>query len=228
MFIPRITEERVAMIRLFSKFENTHEVQRRWGHHFDTAPPALSTILTVNQRFDETGSVEDLVARSGRPSSALTEDKLEEIKEMVTTSPNLSVREGSAQSVVSIGSYHTAMTKLHFKSYHPTLIVALNEDDFDRRSQSSEIWLEKFQNDPRLVDHIFWSDAARFDRKRVVNRRNCTYWSSENPHIKFEVPYTQEGLMVWCGLTSGGLIGPYFFNETVTGPVYKQMLVDYA
>ncbi len=34
--------------------------------------------------------------------------------------------------------------------------------------------------------------------------------------------------MVWCGLTSGGLLGPYFFTETVTGPVYKQMLVDYA
>ena len=78
------------MVRLFSKFENAHEVQRRWEHHFDTAFPALSTISAVNQRFDETGSVEDL-ARSGRPASALTEDKLEEIKEMVTTSPNLSI-----------------------------------------------------------------------------------------------------------------------------------------
>ena len=34
--------------------------------------------------------------------------------------------------------------------------------------------------------------------------------------------------MVWYGFTSSGLIGPYFFNETVAGPVYKQMLVDYA
>ena len=34
------------------------------------------------------------------------------------------------------------------------------------------------------------------DRNGVVNRHNCTYWSSENPHIKTEVPYAQEGLMV--------------------------------
>ena len=88
------------------------------------------------------------------------------------------------------------MTKLHFKPYHRTLIVALNEDHFDRRSQFCEIWLEKFKNDPHLVDHVFWSDEARFDRDGIVNRHNCTYWSSENPHIKFEVPYTQEGLMV--------------------------------
>ena len=64
------------------------------------------------------------------------EDKLEE---MVTTSPNLSDREGSAQGGVSIGSYHTAMTFLHFNPYHTTWIVALNEDDFDRRSQLRNI-----------------------------------------------------------------------------------------
>ena len=34
--------------------------------------------------------------------------------------------------------------------------------------------------------------------------------------------------MVWCGLTSGGLIGSCFFHETVTDPVYKQMLVVYV
>ena len=105
----------------------------------------------MNQRFGETGSVEDL-ARSGRPASAFMEDKLEEIKEMVTTSPNLSAGEDSAQAAVSIGSYHTAMTKLHLKPYHPTLIGALNEDNCDRRSQFCKIWLE---NHPHLVDHIF-------------------------------------------------------------------------
>jgi hypothetical protein len=79
-----------------------------------------------------------------------------------------------------------------------------------------------------LIDHIFWSDKARFDRNEVVNRHNCTYWSSHNTHVKFKVPNTGQGVMVWCGLTSGGLFRPYFFKETVTGSVYKQMLVDYA
>ncbi len=34
--------------------------------------------------------------------------------------------------------------------------------------------------------------------------------------------------MVWCGISSSGLIGPYFFNDIVTGPLYKEMLVNYA
>ena len=140
----------------------------------DTACQASSTISAVNQRFVQTGSVEDL-ACSGRLPSALTEDKVEEIKEMITVSTNISVREGSAQARVSVNRYHTAMAKLHFKLYHPTLIVALNKANFDRCSPLYELWPEKFENDPHLVDHMFWSDEARFDRNGVVNRHNCTY-----------------------------------------------------
>lgn len=147
---------------------------------------------------------------------------------MVTTNPNLSIRQGSSQADISRSRYHVAMAKLHLRPYHPTLSVNLNDDDFDRHSQFCQIWLEKFQNDPHLVDHIFWSDETRFNRNGVVNRHNCTYWPNENPHIEFNLPNTQEGVMVWCRLTSGGLLGPYFFKEAVTGPAYKQMLVDYA
>ena len=112
---------------------------------------------------------------------------MEEIKEMITTSTNTMVR-GSAQARVSVDRYHTAVAKLHFKPYHPTLIVALNEANFDRCSPFYELWPEKLENDPHFVDHIFWSDEARFSRNGVVNRHNCTYWSSKNPHNKFEVP----------------------------------------
>ena len=34
--------------------------------------------------------------------------------------------------------------------------------------------------------------------------------------------------MAWCGLSSNGLLGPYVFDETVTGSTYRQMLLDYA
>ncbi len=61
-----------------------------------------------------------------------------------------------------------------------------------------------------------------------VNRHNCTYWARENPHFKFEVPNSQQGITVWCGICSNGLVGRYFFKDTVTGPLYKEMLVNYA
>ena len=106
---------------------------------------------------------------------------------------------------------------------NPTLIVDMNEDDFDRRSQSSETCLEEFNYDPGLVDYILWSDECKFNRNGTVNRHNCTYWSTENYHAKFRVPNIEE-IMVLCGFSSNGLLGPYFFDETVTDSTYRQML----
>ena len=92
----------------------------------------------------------------------------------------------------------------------------------------SEICLEKFNYDPGWVDHIVWSDECKFNRNGTVNRHNRTYWSTENPHAKFSMSNTEEGMIVWCGLSSNGLLSPYFFDETVTDSTYRQILVDYA
>ena len=92
----RAIEERVSMVRLFSKYENAHEIQRQWKYHFNTFSPGLATITAVNQRFNKTGSVEDLPC-TGRPATALTE-KLEEIQDMVDTNPRLSIRQDSIEA----------------------------------------------------------------------------------------------------------------------------------
>ena len=127
---------------------------------------------------------------------------------MVDTNLWLSIRQGSIQDGISIGRYYAAMQKLQLKPYHPTLIVDLNEDDFGRGSHSSEICLEKFNYDPDLIDHILWSDECQFNRNGTVSRHNCTYWSTESPHAKFTVPNTEEGMMVWCALSSNEFLGP--------------------
>ena len=125
----------------------------------------------------------------------------------------------STRLVSSTTRYHAAMKKFQLKSYHSTLIVNLNEDDLDRCSQSSEICLGKFNYDPALLDHILWNDECKFNRNETVNRHNGTYWSTENPHAKFTLSNTEERMMVLCGLSSNGLLGPYFFNETVMGSI---------
>ena len=63
------------MVRLFSKYENALEVQRQWKHHFNMSSPTLAMITAVNQRFNKTGSVEDL-PRTGRLATVLTEEKI--------------------------------------------------------------------------------------------------------------------------------------------------------
>ena len=50
------------------------------------------------------------------------------------------------------------------------------------------------------------------------------YWSSENLHIHLKKHVNLLGLTVWCGLSSRSLIGPFFFEGTVTGALYLDIL----
>ena len=50
------------------------------------------------------------------------------------------------------------------------------------------------------------------------------YWANENPNIVEEKTVNLPGVAIWCSLSSRRLIGPYFFEETVTRQTYLQML----
>lgn len=78
-----------------------------------------------------------------------------------------------------------------------------------------------------MINKIIWSDESLFKLSGVINRHNCCYWAYSNPQIQIPVPNSKDGVMVWCGVTSDGIIGPYFFDETVTGESYLNMLKDF-
>ncbi|KAL4098418.1 hypothetical protein QTP88_023037 [Uroleucon formosanum] len=58
-------------------------------------------------------------------------------------------------------------------------------------------------------------------------------WGSENPRTIQEKEMHPERVTVWCGIWSGGLIGPYFFEDeegnavTVNGVRYRAMLSNF-
>ena len=59
---------------------------------------------------------------------------------------------------------------------------------------------------------MYVSDEAHFDLGGYVNKQNCRFWGTENPHPK--------RVTVCCGFWSRSIIGPLFFEneqgETVT------------
>jgi len=87
--------------------------------------------------------------------------------------------------------------------------------------------LAKIEQEPGFLYKIIWSDESDFKLNGVVNRHNCCYWAPSNPHVQIPVSERAPGVMVWCGLTSCGIIGPYFFEGNVTGQSYLAMLNDF-
>jgi hypothetical protein len=116
---------------------------------------------------------------------------------------------------------HWILKRVHWKSYIPTLIHVLNEDDYDRRFQFWEWYVNKCAEDAAIPNKIVWSDEATFKLNGSVNRRNSTYWAPQNPHIAMEHHLNLPRVTVWCGISAVGILGPFFFNATLTGDVYR-------
>lgn len=59
-----------------------------------------------------------------------------------------------------------------------------------------------------------------------MKRHNCVYWPEENPHLTIRSQLKQLGVTVWGALSSEGVPGPVFFDGTVDGNSYLNMLRD--
>lgn len=219
----RSLEEKIQMVLLYAKFGSYEETRRQWKNYFETEPPKSETIKGVYERFNQTGSVADL-PRPGRPSTSATPAHLEQAREMLEENPNTSVTTGAAAMDMPRASYHRLLKKLDLHPYRPQRVPQLSEDDFDRRIEFCDSMLSQFQESPGLVNHILWSDESMFYLNGTVSRHNDVWWGPVNPHNQLEVRNTQQSVMVWCGLTSENLVGPYFFEGGVGAAAYYEML----
>lgn len=216
------------MVKLFYAQGSTAAVAGAWHDTFNTAPPHRSSVLRNVRKFEQTGSVKMLHKAHERP--ALHGPNLQAVAELVEHNAGnpLSTRRGATQLGLSRTSYWRALHELGLKCYRPQLVVDLSEDDHDRRQEHCEIWNQKFAEDAQLIDSILWSDESQFCLNGHVNKHNCCYWDHGNPRIQIPVSNDRRGVNVWCGISSRGILGPYFFDGMMTGPKYLTLLEEFA
>ncbi|CAF4766205.1 unnamed protein product, partial [Rotaria sp. Silwood2] len=116
------------------------------------------------------------------------------------------------------------MKELNLKPYKSRLLQALHEDDPDRRLEFSQWALDSIREDPIILDRILWTDEAIFQTNGRVNRHNYVYWSDTNPHFIIEQELNVPRVIVWGGMWSNEVVGPFFFEDNVTSQTYLQML----
>lgn len=109
--------------------------------------------------------------------------------------------------------------------YHIVLHQALTAQDYDRRLDHC-YWLQNMISEDRdFLSRILWTDEATFHSNGGVNLHNMHYWSRDNPHWMQEVQHQGRwSVNVWCGILGGRVIGPFIFNEPLTGQNYLHFL----
>ena len=200
-------------------------IQRSWKTEFKTEPPTSKTIKFLFDKWERTGSVQNEQS-PGRPKTITTTETKEIVKKHFEEKPTTSSRRGSIELGIKRTSLMRILKDLKMKPYIPRLVQALNEDDFDRRVEFCEIMLQHLSDDETLIHRVIWSDEATFHLKGQVNRHNCVYYSYDNPNITCKKHVASKGISVWAGIYSGGIIGPFFFSDTVTAQSYVELLND--
>jgi hypothetical protein len=86
------------------------------------------------------------------------------------------------------------------------------------------MFLVRFEFEPDFPRRILWTDEDSFKINGRINRHINVYWSDSNPHEFIQEELNVPSLTVWVGIWSGGIVGPYFFDGTVTGESCREML----
>ena len=219
-------QERINVVKVFySSGCNVSRTLREYESLHHEKAPNRYTVTSIVRKFEKTGSVND-AAKSGRPRTESTEDTKTLLATAITQSPTKSVRRMSQEHNLSYGTTWRMLHEMDFKPYRPRKVQHLSDDDPDRRLEFCEIFKCQAENDPQFLDSIIWTDEAKFKLNGSVNRHNCYYWDIENPHHVYSTELNANGVMVWAGICSNGIIGPFFFPSTVTAASYEKLLVE--
>lgn len=216
-------QERVFLVEQVLKAGDkyTKTVRQNFNLFFpETRIPHRDTVRDLIDKFRSTGSVAD-APRSGRPS-VLSEDKVLDISDKMSMSPNKSIRKLAQETDVSVGTAHTAVRKiLELFPYKVTVVQELKPADHGKRMQYCE-WFNNFiqQNGIDVLNETFFTDEAWFHLSGYMNSQNSRLWSTANPLCIHEEPLHSVKIGVWIAISRRRIVGPIFFNETINAQRY--------
>ena len=125
--------QQIAAVRhYYRRGSNAAEVSRRLSEEFHIHVVQSRNIKSFVNKFETTGSVNDAL-RSGRPTTATSDEKGEQLEASLINSPQKFVRRLSRELEISRQSVHNLLRKRNLKPYIPRLFHALHDGDVDRR-----------------------------------------------------------------------------------------------
>jgi len=85
--------------------------------------------------------------------------------------------------------------------------------------------MAQIQEEPLFLKYVGRTDESKFTNNGIINKQNNRFWSDHNPYWTNDSNFQHVwGTNVWCGLLCGKLLGPYFYDGTLTGRRYLNFL----
>ena len=154
-----------------------------------------------------------------------TPEVIENVRQIVEHTPKISTRHLGQQVNLSHFTCNQILRKdLGLYPYRLTSVQQLLPTDYPTREEFSRWFLATMTDD--ILNRTFFSDEAWFHLSGYVNSQNMRMWSAENPHFFVETPLHPQKIGVWVGLSRRRLVGPIFFNGTLTAQRYREEILN--
>jgi len=218
-------EKRVFLVKKFYELKDIVRVQRAFRTEYkNERAPSNSVIKNIISHFEKTGSV---VYSAPKPKelSQKRVDARNQLKTMISENTSLSTRK--AASAIGVSRYliiSILHDDLHLKPYRTREWHKLETHDYERRVNFATWFLSLHRS---VKFYMLCCDEAYFFLTPTINKQNTINWLPERPAEGIEVPLYDQKVLVWCAISAEGIIGPYFFEESVNQHNYLTMLQTY-
>lgn len=141
--------------------------------------------------------------------------------------PRNSIRQASVQLNLKKSSIHRILKLNGYHDYKLHNLEYLSEIHIEKRITMVTEIMVNLNIDPRLFQHILWTDESRFVSNGKPSRKNEHYWDDENPHYVNPIQNQGHfGINVWCGIIGRHLVGPYFYDHILNANSYLHFLQE--
>lgn len=189
--------------------------------------PDKNTIKNNLKKLIETGDLKDLAKIPAKPTiqNKKREKAKNEISDLISEFPKLSIRKISSTTKVSYGLVQKVLTDdLGLFSYKKQEYQRIPKHSFPIRLKFAKRFLDLPIN---TFKTIICCDEAIFTLNQVINKQNDRIWLPTRPTAGIDKDLFPKSVMVWCAISANRVFGPYYFEKTVNHVNYLEMLENF-
>ena len=222
-------EERQEILSIFLKNNKSAPATiTEYRERYPGRPcPSKPTIIRIYRTFRDTSSVK-------RKKRVVPESQEIDLNILLHVEENseLSLRKLSKilhqeghERRSSVNKVRSVLKKNSYLAYKRQHVQHLTEEQKRKRVEFCQNMLQRMDEDPNLPFRVLWSDESTFPTCGEVNKQNNRMWATNNPNFtKIIKTQGRQSVNVWCGILNYRVIGPVFFERSLTGEIYLDLL----
>ncbi|GBL73478.1 hypothetical protein AVEN_159474-1 [Araneus ventricosus] len=125
-------------------------------------------------------------------------------------------------------TYRIMRHNLHKFTYKIQKRQTLSENAIDVRYDFANAKLQLVDEGDIDVGNIWFSDGVYFNLNGFVNKQYWRIWRTESPHVAEPSYLHSPKVMVWAPISSKGIIGPFFREQTINAAKYLGILDEFV